>query len=128
MSKAVLFSMKPEYATAILDKSKKYEYRSSPPVSIETPYKGFIYASSPIRKVVGEANVPKTIEGEVEELIRKTEPNDPDSVRDYFGNRNSGAAIRMKDPIPYIIPRPLNRSAPQNFAYVDEDFMDNIKT
>ena len=52
-----LFSIKPKYAAMILNGTKHYEYRKS---IFSMPYnidKVYIYASSPIKKVIGEFKV-----------------------------------------------------------------------
>ena len=67
----VLLSIKPEYAEKILYGGKKYEFRrtifKSPSVT-----KIVIYATSPVRKVIGEFDIDCIISLEIDNLWEKT--------------------------------------------------------
>lgn len=64
--RAALLSIKPKYASMILDGSKTVELRRSWP-SQEIGVL-ILYASSPVKKIVGLAYVEKTIECDLDEL------------------------------------------------------------
>ena len=55
----ILISIKPEYASKILDGIKKYEYRTTKAKNVN---KMIIYATSPVKKVIGEAEVKNILE------------------------------------------------------------------
>ena len=129
--RVVFLSIKPEYAEAILDGSKPYEYRRQPPVA-GVPFTMLLYATDGVSEVVGAALVDDVKRADPKDLIPATvhdTPHDADEVRAYFDGTTSGAAlhvrhaVRLEPPIERteIRERWPDFTVPQNFRYVSED-------
>lgn len=127
----VFLSIKEQWAEAILNGEKQYEYRRQPP-ALEPPYSGVLYATGDVGAVVGGFETHTVIEAPVDELIDQTvrwTPHDPEDVRDYFEGKKTGSAIRIAAWLPYDEPVPLEvlqdadpgLSVPQNFRYLRPD-------
>lgn len=121
----VLMSIKPKYANKIFDGTKLYEYRRK--IWSRTDVnKIFVYASSPIRLVIGQVEI---------DTIEQTCPRDiwsnthwfggiiEKDFYEYFKNCERGYAIRIKNPVALNTPvapkKMLGVSAPQSWCYVD---------
>ena len=67
----VLLSIKPEFALRIFDGSKKYEYRRIifKRREVETVV---VYASDPIRRIIGEFDISEILHEELEQLWAQT--------------------------------------------------------
>ncbi|MBI4283810.1 MAG: hypothetical protein HY663_05005 [Chloroflexi bacterium] len=120
----VLLSIKPVFALRIFDGSKKYEYRRIifKRREVETVV---VYASDPIRKVIGEFEIGEILYEEPEVLWAKTGDHAGITKKrflDYFTNREKGYAIKVKEARKYDAPVPLNKFMlswpPQSFAYL----------
>ena len=120
----VLLSIKPEFASKIFDGSKKYEYR-------RTIFKRgevatvVVYASNPIRRVIGEFEVGEILHEEPANLWQKTYNHagiTKQQFMEYFLNRNKGYAIGIKQPRKYETPLSLDEFMlswpPQSFTYL----------
>lgn len=129
MSRAVLLSVDPEWAEALLEGLKEWEYRRVAP-ACDPPYVAYLYATAPQQEVVGTVVVDEVLGGPIEKIIEPTvedTPHSPDDLREYFDGRDTGTALhattpnRFADPIssdtlqaavPTFVP-------PQNFTYLD---------
>lgn len=123
MTKVVLLSIKPKWADAILDGEKKWEYRKKPP-GIHPPYDMLLYATSPVQEILGEVTVDHEFRDNVENVIRRTiteTPHKPNGIRDYFGDRREGCALRVIEPNKFKEPIKLEEHPPMNFKYVDRE-------
>ena len=122
----ILLSIKPKYVSAILDGTKKYEFRKQiyRDRSRETI---FIYASSPTKRIVACFRPGIIIEGHPDYLWEQfwdVSGIDEEAFFEYFAGKENGFAIRIDDlekfgtPIdPHEI---FNRFvAPQSFRYVN---------
>lgn len=120
----VLLSIKPEFAEKIFDGTKKYEFRRSifknPDVK-----KVIVYASSPVQKVIGEFDIERIINSDIETLWNMTHTYSGISreyFMDYFSDKASGFAIKIKNSRKYKVPKCLrqdfNVSPPQSFVYL----------
>lgn len=122
----VLLSIKPEFADKIFDGTKKYEYRKS--IFRRTDIKKIIvYASSPVKKVIGEFTIEDILSDEVDVIWEETAIFSGISKRfyyTYFENRNKAYAIKIGRVTRYEIARQLSdysiNVAPQSFAYLEE--------
>jgi len=121
----VLLSIKPEFAELIFNGTKKYEFRRSifKNTSIKTVV---VYASSPVQKVIGEFDVEKIINDDVNTLWRRTRQHagiDKEYFLKYFENKDSGFAIQIKKirryETPLCLKKSFNLSPPQSFVYID---------
>jgi predicted transcriptional regulator len=126
--KSVLFSIKPNWVMDILDGTKEYEYRKTPP-DIETPYRGILYATSPESAIMGECIINTHIEKDKNTLINETVDKTPHSrqeVESYFEGCKNPTAIHIKEAFRYpeelIINigtlRECGIEPPQNFRYL----------
>lgn len=127
----VFLSIKPEHAEAILDGSKRYEYRRQPPVA-DPPFTMLLYATDGVGDVVGAALVDDVIRDNAHAVAKATvdaTPQTTDDVLEYFdGKREATAlkirhAVRVEPPVEDVEIRKAwpDFTVPQNFRYVTED-------
>ena len=120
----VLLSIKPEFALRILDGSKRYEYRRTifKRGAVKTVV---VYASGPIKRVIGEFEIGAILHEEPEALWAKT--GDYAGITKkrflrYFENRPAGYAIEVKEARTYDMPIRLDQLKvswpPQSFTYL----------
>lgn len=120
----VLLSIKPEFASRIFDGSKKYEYR-------RTIFKRrevvtvVVYASDPVRRIIGEFEIGEILHEQPEELWAKTCNHAGITKKrftEYFVNQAKGYAIEIKEARIYNTPIPLSKlmvlCPPQSFTYL----------
>ena len=128
MSKIVLLSILPEWADAILDGKKKWEFRRIAP-RIDLGDRVILYASNKFSRIVGEFFVGEIIHDSIEPLIRRTLKDTPHKKEDlysYFKGKEKGYAIEVKDPTRYNEPISLHTIKkwhpsfvpPQSFQYL----------
>ena len=121
----VLLSIKPEFAEKILDGSKKYEFRKAI-FKNKKVKKIIIYASSPVKKVVGEFHLDKVLEDDLEKLWSKTKRHagiTKDYFNKYFILKDRGYAIKIKTVHKYqrrfCLKKKFNiKFPPQSFIYL----------
>jgi predicted transcriptional regulator len=123
--KRVLLSIHPEYANAILNGEKTFEYRRV--VFKRNDIKEVvIYATSPISKVIGKFTIDKVYEDRPKSLWMQTKAKSGVSkeIFDfYFGDRPLGYAIKVSHPFRFAKPEPLSNYLssnipPQSFCYI----------
>lgn len=125
MQTSVLLSIKPMFAAKIFEGTKRYEFRK---IMFKNPCVGsvIVYASTPVRKVIGEFEVLGILALNKKYLWQHTEEHagvTKEFFDSYFGNREIGYAIRIGKTCLYSTPRELYkdfniRYAPQSFVYV----------
>jgi predicted transcriptional regulator len=120
----VLLSIKPEFALKIFDGSKRYEYRRTIFKNKEVS-KVVVYASNPVKRIIGEFEIEDILHDEPEVLWVKTRNHSGISERkffEYFANKSRGYAIKIKTSRIYEAPLPLDRfrisPPPQSFMYL----------
>lgn len=119
----VVLSIKPEFAFKIFDGTKKFEFRKA--IFKNSNVKSVIvYASSPVQKVIGEFEIGKIFNNDLETLWDLTKEHSgitEDFFYDYFSEREKGFAIQVKKKKKYKEPKCLrtdfNLHPPQSFAY-----------
>jgi len=111
-------------ALKIFDGSKRYEYRRSI-FKREEVATVVVYASYPIKRVIGEFEIEEILHEGLEALWKKTECYAGITKKrflDYFENREKGYAIKVKEARIYNTPIPLNKlmvlCPPQSFTYL----------
>lgn len=120
----VLLSIKPEYAEKILAGEKHYEFRrtvfKNPAIK-----KVVIYASNPVKKIVGEFDIECVIFLELEDLWKETSKYsgiDKDFYDQYFDGKTFGYAIKVKKAKRYKNQLDLDKFKikypPQSFVYI----------
>lgn len=120
----VLLSIKPEFALKIFDGSKRYEYRRTIFKNREV-MKVIVYASDPIKQIIGEFEIEDILHEEPESLWTKTRHHAGISKKrffDYFANKSKGYAIKIKAAWVYDNPLSLSSfmisSPPQSYMYL----------
>jgi predicted transcriptional regulator len=119
----VVLSIKPEFAFKIFDGTKKFEFRKA--IFKNTKIKTVIvYASSPVQQVIGEFDIEKIINKDIDSLWELTQNFSgitEEYFYQYFGDRSDGFAIQIKKTKKYRQPKCLradyNLFPPQSFAY-----------
>lgn len=121
----ILMSIKPVYVDKIFEGVKKYEYRKIMCKNI--PDKIIVYATTPIKKVVGELIIEEVLYDKVENIWNKTgmySGVNKDRFLRYFNNREYAVAYKVKECIKYDTPKNLIdyniKMAPQSYVYVKE--------
>lgn len=123
--KAVLLSIKPEFAHKIFDGSKKYEFRKQvfKDLSIK---KVIVYSSSPEQKVIGEFEIEAILNDSPDKIWNQTKLYSGISqelFENYFEGRDRAYAIKVASTKRYRKEKSLADfniyAAPQSFAYVN---------
>lgn len=126
MSEAILLSIKPKFAQAILSGKKLFEYRKKVFRNSEAKIV-YIYASYPVCKVVGKFRIQDIIENEIESLWDDTAFGagiSKEYFNSYFFNKKLGYAIKVTEPVKFEVPLSLKDSfeiehPPQSFRYLN---------
>ena len=120
----VLLSIKPEFANKIFDGTKKFEFRKSifKNKDINTVV---VYASSPVQRVIGEFEIERILNFDLDTLWSLTQDFSgisEDFFYEYFADKEVGYAIKIKKTKKYRNPKNLreefNLFPPQSFAYL----------
>lgn len=129
-TRALVLSLKPRFAEAILDGNKTVELRRVMP-RITIPTLALLYATGPTRSLVGTCIVHSVARLPTGELWQrhgtKTALTRPEFDA-YLANRNEGVALFLEQPNRLPTPIPLqalrradNFRPPQSLAYVRHD-------
>lgn len=120
----ILLSIRPEYAEAILEGRKRYEFRKSR--SKDDVRRIIFYASSPRRRVVGAAAVEEILEGSPEDVWKITGAAagiTKEYYLSYYAGKDRAVAYKLKNIVRYDAPKELSDygicRAPQSFVYLD---------
>ena len=123
MKKKILISINPEHVENILNGTKKYEYRK---IAAKQDISSIIiYETTPIKRVVAEAEIIDVLELSPEELWAQTKRESGISKEffdKYFKGRNVAYAYRLGEIKVYNEPKTLLeygiKAAPQSFVYI----------
>ena len=134
MHKSVLLSIRPEYAMRIVMGIKKYEFRKRT-FGKEGIHRVYIYATSPVKKIVGFFEIETILEGSPKEIWKICSKNagiDEAAFFEYYRGKEKAYSIKVGDvkvfdpPIcPYI--KLENFHPPQSYMYVDDNHLINEK-
>ncbi len=121
----VLLSIKPEYASKIIDGEKRYEFRKTI-FKDERVSKVVIYATKPVGKVVGEFEIDDILQDNPTSLWKATKEYSGITHKffsEYFRGRDKAFAIKVKNPSKYQEPLELSSLIahgipPQSFCYL----------
>ena len=127
----ILLSVKPVWASAILNGKKRYEFRRQPPRCARRNTTVLLYATRPTSAIVGEFKIDSVIRKPFEDLWRTVRGNagvPEETLREYFRGRDVCVAIKIKNPKKYDKPIRLEEIRnylpsfvpPQNFMYLYE--------
>lgn len=123
--KAVLLSIKPEFAYKIFDGTKKYEFRKQI-FKDSSVKKVIVYSSSPEQKVIGEFTIDDILNDTPSDLWLQT--RDYSGItqafyEEYFRGRKNAYAIKVASTKLYEQKKNLSDFdiiyPPQSFAYVE---------
>ena len=119
----MLLSIKPQYVDKIISGTKKFEFRKFRCRSdVDTIV---IYATNPIKQVIGEAPLLGGIEGDIESVWKQTSPDGGITKKDfkeYYKNKTVAIAYSLGEVTTYE--EPMNLAdiglsyVPQSFAYI----------
>ena len=126
MPTSVLLSIKPIFADLIFAGTKTFEFRRSLFTSRQV-HRVLVYASSPVRRVVGVFGVADTLSMTPDALWHLTRNGagiSREDFRQYFEGKAVAHAIRVEKAHLFARPRRLDRhygliTAPQSFCYLD---------
>lgn len=121
----VLLSIKPEFVEKIFAGTKKYEFRKSlfkrRDVKIVV-----IYASAPVKRVVGEFEIENILSDDVNVIWKQTKKHSGITeafYNSYFQNKKKANAIQIGNLVKYEETKSLLdyniRQAPQSFCYIN---------
>lgn len=121
----IILPIKPKYVEQILMGTKTVEYRKWIP-SCGLPFKVIIYASAPVKQIVGCFVVNEIIQDNPTELWETTNiigGIDEKSFFSYFGNKLQAYAFKISELEEFKPHKSLQdyglSEAPQRFAYVN---------
>lgn len=120
----VILSIKPQFAEKIFDGSKRFEFRRNifKNQNVKTVV---VYASSPISMVIGEFEIEKIFQKELDDLWDLT--NEFSGITkeyfdEYFIGKDKGFAIKVKKTRRYSKPKDIQKEfkkvPPQSFTYL----------
>jgi predicted transcriptional regulator len=124
MKKRVLLSIHPEYADAIFNGHKGFEFRRV--LFKEDVHEVFVYATSPISRVVGRFTIEDIYQDAPNQLWTRTKALagvTKEMFDTYFENKATAFAIKVSDPVRFVQPQPLSKyvasnTPPQSFCYI----------
>lgn len=117
-----ILSIKPQFVDEIEAGRKLFEYRKS--IFKQPVERVYIYASSPVSRIIGEFQPIDVVVGAPAAVWNKTwqfSGITKSFFDDYFMGRPSAYAIVIRNFVKYDIPIDLPKGvhAPQNFCYID---------
>ena len=123
MKRKILISINPEHVQNIIAGIKKYEYRK---IAAKQDISSIIiYETTPIKRIVAEAEIVDVLELPPEELWEQTKNESGISKAffdKYFYNRTVAFAYKLGEIKVYDTPKTLMdygiKAAPQSFVYV----------
>lgn len=120
---SILLSINPSHVENIMNGIKIYEFRKK--ACKRYVDKIIIYSTTPVMKVVGEADVDEVLidkPSEIWKITRKKSGIDKTFFDDYFEDRDQAVAYKLKNITKYSEPKELIelgiKNAPQSFQYI----------
>lgn len=122
--RTALMSIRPRFASAILDGSKRIEFRKRRLADdVDTVV---IYTTAPVKAVTGEFRIADQVSGTPDELWGRfgdVGGIDPAAFFDYYDGHSQAVGILIDDVTVYDAPRPLGSvdpgaRPPQSFKYL----------
>ncbi len=119
----ILLSIKPDFAKKIFKEEKKFEYRKSIPKGIKEVV---VYASSPIKKIIGSFTVKKVLENTPQKIWKNTQQFAGISKAffdKYYRGKEIALAIEIDKIKKFSIKKELSEyqitTPPQSFCYLN---------
>ncbi len=123
MKKRILISINPEHVENIINGTKRYEYRKL--AAKQDISSIIIYETTPVKRIVAEAEIIDVLMLPPEELWNKTKDASGISKQffdEYFYGREVAYAYKLGEIKVYDIPKTLMdygiKAAPQSFIYL----------
>jgi predicted transcriptional regulator len=124
--RVALMAIHPRYADAILDGRKKVEFRKRPLAADVTTV--VIYATSPVKKIIGEFGVGRIVVAPPKELwsqLHRFAGIERSAFDAYYTRTESGVGIMVGPTRRYTVPFALTDldpepAVPQSYAYLPE--------
>lgn len=123
MKNKILISINPEHVANIINGTKKYEYRKI--AAKQDVSSIIIYETTPIKRIVAEAEIAEVIMLPPEKLWEQTKEASgisKDFFDRYFKNRQIAYAYRLGEVRIFDTPKTLLeygvKAAPQSFIYI----------
>ena len=120
----ILLSINPQHVERIMNGDKIYEFRKTQ--CKKKVDKIVIYSTSPVMKVVGEADVADILIDDPQTIWKITEKKSGIEKEFFFlfyAGKNQAIAYKLKHIIQYDIPKDLCeygiKTAPQSFCYMN---------
>lgn len=116
----LVLSVKPEFVYEIKSGRKKYEFRKA--IFKRPVEKVYIYASTPVSKVVGEFQPVDILRGTPKEIwqeTRKAAGITKAFFDEYYHGKGVAYAIVIQNLTFYKVPKDLPFHAPQSFRYIE---------
>lgn len=121
--RSIILSIHPSFVDKILRGEKRFEFRKI--LAKKEPQKMIIYSTSPISRVVAEADIEDILIDTPDNLWERTSSYagvDKAFFNEYFNNRPRGIAYQLTNIIEYESPKSLKdyglQNAPQSFVYL----------
>lgn len=132
----IVLSLKPRFAEAILEGKKTVELRRTTP-KIEVPTRALLYATSPVRALLGTCIITSVTSANLAALWRKYGSRSElpfSEFKRYFEGVEVGTALTLahQRPLTRMVPlqdlraKPSGFRPPQSFAYVDIETGDRL--
>jgi len=126
----VLIAIKPHFASAILQGSKRFELRRFVP-RFSPADRLLIYASSPTRRVVGSCSVVQVAAGTPQEVWKAIGEGasgiDRGGFFAYLGSSPRCAAIELARPVTFDPPLSLPFRPPQSYCFVRHESPEHLE-
>jgi predicted transcriptional regulator len=133
---AIVLSVRPKFANKIIDGSKTVELRRRRPRQVTSGTLAIIYASAPVKALIGAFIVDDIVEEDIDLLwdkVKKSAEISQDEFISYFDGASKGIGIFIRDV--WSFPKPVglqdlkqNMSflPPQSFRYVRESELSSV--
>lgn len=134
--KNVIISIRPEYALKIIAGEKTIELRRRFPVESVTGGTALIYASSPIKEIIGYTVIQEVQKLSIDDLWDSCHEQacvSKEFFYEYFDGVSEGYALILQQPVRLNKPVEMKRlkeefllSVPQSFRYAPDSVMDCV--
>ena len=132
----IVLSLKPRFAEAILAGTKTVELRRTMP-KIEVPTRALLYATTPVRALLGTCIITSVISAPLSDLWREYGSRANLAYHEfkrYFEGVEVGTALTLDEqrplsrrvPLQDLRADPIGFRPPQSFAYVDTKTADRL--
>lgn len=128
----IIISIKPQYSSMIFSGAKTVELRKKIGVLFKPGKRIYIYSSSPVKMLAGEATIASiqlSSPSAIEQIAFEKACISKENFDSYFFNSNEAFAIHLDNVIEYSSKVPLDslRAAgitpPQSYCYVAQDII-----